>query len=128
MTWHGRARRRGVNTRGESGDRGHTVDLVHDLKAQHGVTPMLTGGDLDADWARAESSGEEAVGGSEPTPDQDVVDELARALGVEQDADAELRTTGEVLRERDRLRWRLDEAAADAEEGRPPRGRRGRAS
>jgi hypothetical protein len=42
------------------------------------------------------------VGGSEPTPDQDVVDELARALGVEQDTDAEFRTTDEILRERDR--------------------------
>ncbi len=100
--------------------------VVHELEAHHEVTPALTGGDLDADWARAESSGEEAVGGSEPTPDQDVVDELARALGVEQDADAEFRPTVEILRERDRLRWRLDEAAADADEGRPPRGRRPR--
>lgn len=107
----------------DAGDRGHIVALVHELETHHEVTPLLTGGDPDADWARAESSGEEAVGGSEPTPDQDVVDELARALGVEQDADAEFRTTGEILRERDRLRWRLDEAAADAEEGRPRRGR-----
>src|SRR6185503_4276528 len=37
---------------------------------------LLTGGDVDADWQRAEASGEEAVGGSEPTPDQDVVDEI----------------------------------------------------
>lgn len=107
-------------------DRGHMAAVVYELEAHHEVTPTLTGGDLDADWARAESSGEEAVGGSEPTPDQDVVDELARALGVEQDADAEFRPTVEILRERDRLRWRLDEAAADAEEGRPPRGRRPR--
>jgi hypothetical protein len=104
------------------------VHLVTELEAHHEVTPALTGGDLDADWERAESSGEEAVGGSEPTPDQDIVDELARALGVEQDADAEFRPTAEILRERDRLRWRLDEEAADAEDGRPLRGRRRKAS
>jgi hypothetical protein len=39
----------------------------------------LSGGDVDADWARAQSSGDEAVGGSVTTPDQDVVDEHADA-------------------------------------------------
>jgi hypothetical protein len=101
-------------------DRGLVVALIDDLEAHHEVTPGLSGGDVDADWTRAESSGEEAVGGSEPTPDQDVVDELARALGVEQDADAEFRTTGEILRERDRRRWTFDEDAADEDEGRRP--------
>ena len=48
------------------------------------------------------------MGGSVATPDQDVVDELARALGVEQEADAEFRTTGEILQERDRPRWELE--------------------
>ena len=97
---------------------------LHEREEHHEVTPVLTGGDVDADWARAESSGEEAVGGSEPTPGQDVVDELARALGVEQDADAELRTTDEILRERDRRRWDLEEDVADLDEGRTLRGRR----
>jgi hypothetical protein len=48
------------------------------------------------------------VGGSVSTPDQDIVDELARALGVEQEADAEVRTAGEILRERDRHRWQQE--------------------
>ena len=65
----------------------------------------LTGGDVDADQQRAWDSGDEAVGGSVVTPDQDVVDELGRALGVEQAPDAEVRTAGEILRERDRRRW-----------------------
>ena len=118
MRAHARRGRRRVDAiDAEIDDRAHVVALANDL-ALHEVTPLLTGGDLDADWSRAESSGEEAVGGSEPTPDQDVVDELARALGVEQEADAEFRTTDEILRERDRLRWRLDEEAADEEEGR----------
>jgi hypothetical protein len=100
------------------------IALLDEVDTYHGVAPVLSGGDVDADWTRAESSGEETVGGSEPTPDQDIVDELARALGVEQESDAEFRTTDEILRERDRLRWRLAEAAADEEEGRRPRGRR----
>jgi hypothetical protein len=100
------------------------IGLVHDLEEHHEVTPRLTGGDIDADWARAEGDGEETVGGSVPTPDQDVVDEIARALGVEQEADAEVRTTDEILRERDRLFWQLESEAADAAEGRTwPRGR-----
>ena len=102
----------------------HLGETLHEREEHHEVTPVLTGGDVDADWARAESSGEEAVGGSEPTPDQDVVDEIGRALGVEQDADAEFRTTDEILRERDRRRWDLEEDAADLDEGRRPPGRR----
>jgi hypothetical protein len=102
----------------EGSERGHVIDMLAELDTHHEVGPVLCGGDFDADWARAESSGEEAVGGSEPTPDQDIVDELARALGVEQDTDAEFRTTSEILRERDRLRWTFDEDAADLDEGR----------
>ena len=116
--------RRGLDDVGGEGDRGHVVDMLEDLEEHHEVGPVLCGGDFDADWARAESSGEEAVGGSEPTPDQDVVDELARALGVEQDSDAEFRTTSEILGERDRLRWDFDEDAADFDEGRRRRARR----
>jgi hypothetical protein len=79
-------------------------------------SPLLSGGDLDADWARAESAGEEAVGGSVSTPDQDVVDEIGRALGVEQAADAEVRTSEEILKARDRHRWHLERRAVDTDE------------
>ena len=68
----------------------------------------LTGGDLDADWKRAEQVGEEAVGGSVATPDQDVVDELGDALGVPRAPDEEVRTSQEILEERDRRRWELE--------------------
>ena len=50
----------------------------------------ITGGDLDADWNDAYSSGEEAPGGDMPTPDQDVVEEIGRALGVEYEDAEEL--------------------------------------
>jgi hypothetical protein len=66
---------------------------------------------VDADWARAESTGEETVGGSVATPDQDLVDEIGRALGVEQDDEAELTTSVEMLRRRDRLRWHIERDA-----------------
>jgi len=43
------------------------------------TSPTLTGGDVDADWKRAAGVGEEAVGGSVATPDQDRVDDIGDA-------------------------------------------------
>ena len=65
----------------------------------------LTGGDVDADWARAADVGEEAVGGTVATPDQDQVDQLGNALGVPRAPDEEVRTSSEILEGRDRNRW-----------------------
>ena len=42
--------------------------------------PRLTAGDLDADWRRADSVGEEAPGGTVATPDQDVVVDVTAGL------------------------------------------------
>jgi len=67
-------------------------------------SPDLSAGDVDADWRRADSSGEEAVGGSVATPDQDTVDGLGEALGVPRAPDEELRTSAEILDGRDRHR------------------------
>jgi len=94
-------------------DRGAIVALAEEVVTHRETSPVLTGGDLDADWMSAYASGEEAVGGSVATPDQDVVDEIGRALGVEQPADAPVETSDEILRRRD-----LERDAADAEEGR----------
>ena len=69
------------------------------------TSPKLSGGDVDTDWRRAASVGEEAVGGSVATPDQDRVDELGAALGVPRASDEEVRTSAEILDERDRRRW-----------------------
>jgi uncharacterized protein DUF6335 len=92
------------------------VQLLDERESRRESSPLLTGGDVDADWQRAGSTGEEAVGGSSPTPDQDVVDEIGRALGVEQDTSAEVVTSGEILRARDRDYWRLEREAADGDE------------
>jgi hypothetical protein len=72
------------------------------------TSPVLAGGDVDADWKRADQVGEEGVGGSVATPDQDVVDELGDALGVPRAPDEEVRTSQEILEERDRHRWELE--------------------
>jgi hypothetical protein len=79
---------------------------------------ILTGGDVDADQQRARDAGDEAVGGSVATPDQDVVDEIGRALGVEQASEDEVTTSEEILRRRDRFRWHLDRDAEEQDDAR----------
>src|SRR5262249_39287079 len=118
-----RRKRRGVETTAESTleAREELVGLMREVVAHTETSPRLTGGDIDADWQAAYSSGEESVGGSVATPDQDIVDEIGRALGVEQKIDAPVRASDEILRARDRLRWHLERNAADAEEGRSRR-------
>lgn len=110
-----RSRKRAPSTRRSregAEDRGHTVGLLRDLVEHHETGPAASGGDLDADWQRAESSGEEAVGGSVSTPDQDVVDQIGHALGVEQAPQAPVRSTEEILEDRDRRYWDLERRAA----------------
>jgi hypothetical protein len=103
-------------------DAGDVGRLAGELADHRETSPALTGGDVDADWQRAYDSGDEAVGGSVATPDQDVVDEIGRALGVPQEPPAEVHASEELLRDRDRLRWHLERNAADQDEGRarPP--------
>jgi hypothetical protein len=83
---------------------------------QHTSTgPAMTGGDVDADWEDAETVGDEAPGGDNPTPDQDVVEEIGEALGITYDDSEEL-LGGDELAERDRHRWELDPASREDEE------------
>jgi hypothetical protein len=84
------------------GDRARAVDAR--LREHTSTGPELTGGDVDADWERAASVGEEAVGGSVATPDQDVVDELGEALGVPRAPDEPVKTSQEILEARDARR------------------------
>jgi hypothetical protein len=121
-TGAGRRAPRARARRGAIEDRGEVVGLAGEVAGRPATAPLLSGGDVDADWERAHLSGEEAVGGSVATPDQDVVDEIGRALGVEQAADAEVRTSEEILRARDRFRWHLERNAEAREESREERG------
>jgi hypothetical protein len=97
----------------ESEPQVESLERLRELEANAGTRPILTGGDPDVDWQRAASFGEEAVGESVATPDQDVVDEFGEALGVPQARDAEVRTSEEILRERDRRYWDLEWKAVD---------------
>jgi hypothetical protein len=45
-----------------------TSGLVQDLSERSEVSPVDTGGDVDADWQRAQSSGEETVGAASRPP------------------------------------------------------------
>jgi hypothetical protein len=81
--------------------------------AEHTETgPALTGGDVDADWESAYSTGDEAPGGDMPTPDQDIVEEIGTALGVEYEDNEELKGANKI-EQRDRHRWELDPASSE---------------
>ncbi len=84
---------------------------LSDRKGQHHAkSPILSGGDVDAAWDEA-NVGEETVGGMAPTPDQDVVEEIGAAVGIEYEDDEPLRT-GDKLAKRDRQRWELNPESA----------------
>lgn len=59
-----------------------------------------------------DGSGEEMAGGSTPTPDQDAVDEVGRAIGITYQEGEPLRV-GRKEEERDEHRWELDPASAE---------------
>jgi hypothetical protein len=89
--------------------------LLEELDEHHSLSPQISGGDLDASWQTANVAGEETVGGSAPTPDQDVVDELGAAAGLHYEDDEPLNSDAKIL-DRDRNRWELDPASTDDEE------------
>ena len=91
-------------------------DLIEQLLDHNETSPALTGGDVDADWAGAYAVGDEAPGGDNPTPDQDVVDEIGKALGVQYEDGEELKGA-EKISDRDKNRWELDpESSEDYED------------
>jgi hypothetical protein len=76
------------------------------------TSPELTGGDIDAYWEDADAVGDEAVGGTTATPDQNVTEELETAVGLEMDDRAFLRTN-DILEQRDDNRWELDPKSSE---------------
>ena len=86
---------------------------LQDARAEHTETsPALTGGDVDASWEDAYAVGDEAPGGDNPTPDQDRVDDIGKALGVEYQDNEELKGADKII-ERDRHRWEFDPASSE---------------
>ena len=86
--------------------------LLHELKEHTESSPEITGGDVDADWEEAYALGDEAPGGDNPTPDQDRVDDIGKALGIQYQDNEELRGAEKVIA-RDKHRWELDPASAE---------------
>lgn len=85
--------------------------LERELKEHHSRTPQLSGGDLDAAWDQADI-GDETVGGSSPTPDQSVVQELGEAVGLTYE-DSEPLHTADKIKGRDLHRWEMDPASSE---------------
>jgi hypothetical protein len=86
--------------------------MRHQRREHTEAGPEFTGGDIDADWEDGYSEGDEAPGGDNPTPDQDVVEEIGRALGVEYEDGEELKGADKIT-ERDTNRWEYDPASAE---------------
>jgi uncharacterized protein DUF6335 len=81
--------------------------LAHRLRNNTAASPSDAGGDLDAAWEDVNESGSETVAGDNPTPDQSLVEENARALGVSFEDNEELDFLEKIER-RDRNRYELD--------------------
>lgn len=73
--------------------------------------PNLTAGDVDAAWEEAGEIGDEAPSGSNPTPDQEVVDDIGSATGVSFQDNEPLEA--DKFDVRDENRWELDPASSE---------------
>jgi hypothetical protein len=98
--------------RSASSARSGRRELLEKYEEHTETGPDITGGDVDANWESAYSVGDEAPGGDSPTPDQDIVDDIGRAVGVEYQDNEELKGEKKII-ERDRHRWELDPASSD---------------
>jgi hypothetical protein len=108
----------GTGLQGKPSDRAGTYSRRSDSELANDADPILTGGDIDANYEQASVVGDEAVGGTAVTPDQDIVDELGAAVGVEIDDYTDVRIN-DLLEERDDRRWELDpKSSEDYEERR----------
>jgi hypothetical protein len=88
---------------------------AREFKNGYAVNAEITAGDVDANWQEAEETGAESPGGHVATPDQDNVDEIGRAVGMEFQDNQELYAPEEMLSRRDRRRWELNKRSADGE-------------
>lgn len=76
------------------------------------ISGDVSGGDIDVDQYQAEVDGEEAVGGTTPTPDQNVTEYIEKSVGLEMDDRAFLRTN-DILEQRDDQRYELDPTSSE---------------
>jgi hypothetical protein len=88
------------------------AETAQHVRDHRGMSRDITAGDVDVDLEDAYFTGDEAPGGDNPTPDQDIVDDIGKALGVEYQDNEELKAVDKVT-ERDRNRWELDPASSE---------------
>jgi hypothetical protein len=88
------------------------MEIAERQLEHRGMSPSITGGDVDVDVEDAYFTGDETPGGDNTTPDQDVVDDIGKALGVEYADNEELKSSDKVV-ERDKHRWELDPASSE---------------
>lgn len=77
---------------------------------EYGADPEVRPGDAGGPWVAVESVAEERASAS--AGDQDLVDEIGKAIGVTY-ADGEPLRVGQKEREHDLHRWELDPASAE---------------
>ncbi len=88
--------------------------LLNRLDEHNSSSPADSGGDIDANWEEVNSTGSEAFGGHNPTPDQSNVEENAHAYGVDFQ-DNEPLDLLEKMEKRDRDRFELDESSKEGD-------------
>ena len=90
-------------------------ELTERLMENTAASPADAGGDIDAEWEEVNTTGEEAVFGSNPTPDQSDVEANAHAMGIDFQ-DNEPLDFLKKLEKRDEDRFELDESSKSTED------------
>lgn len=89
--------------------------LERKFEERRGGGAFVSGGDLDAAFEEADL-GEETVGGSSPTPDQDVVDTLGEAVGLSAEEEGKTRDLLEIFQSAESNSDEAMEPEVDAED------------
>ncbi len=88
-------------------DQSQQIGADRSLNQRMAAGKPTTMGDPDAMTEQAKVVGEEAVGGTTPTPDQDNVDDIAASAGINTKAEHPVKVRHEMER-RDEHRFELD--------------------
>lgn len=96
----------------EISDRNLGIGAILENMEEGTYASEVTGGDIDSNQYQAEVEGDEAVGGTTPTPDQNVTEYIEKAVGLEMDDRSFLRTN-DILEQRDDQRAELDPAFSE---------------
>lgn len=88
------------------------AEMAERLDEHRGMATAITAGDADVDVEDAYFTGDEAPGGDNPAPDEEVVDDIGKALGVQYEDNEELKASDKIV-ERDKHRWEMDPASSE---------------